>query len=303
MKNNSNTENLIKLKESFNRAIDKRINESKINDAVGTLKDMSFNRLVDIFESISGNLMESKEGEKLIGRYLRLIKENKDLRGIYAVSNYIKKPMGINSSQAFINESISTITEKDKNRIQEGVEKLAEIVKESIGLSAIDFAELEEIFGNTNTMINESLDYIINNKRTSNNLVEWSNKLSNIMEYVDQNNKEMVNEGDISNKKPEELLSELEEIISNPENQMWESKVLYDISKADLEGTDKNALFEAYKAECLHVIDEVIEDKGIEEKARLNEMKSNLEGKQYNPDTITEDLVKMAELAELMKSE
>ena len=106
MKNNSNTENLIKLKESFNRAIDKRINESKINDAVGTLKDMSFNRLVDIFESITGNLMESKEGEKLIGRYLRLIKENKDLRGIYAVSNYIKKPMGINSSQAFINESI-----------------------------------------------------------------------------------------------------------------------------------------------------------------------------------------------------
>ena len=77
---------LTTIKENILKIFDKRINEAKINDFVNSIDNLSFIYCKQLFEGISDKLFDSTRGKKLIGKYARLIKENKDLKNLYFLS-------------------------------------------------------------------------------------------------------------------------------------------------------------------------------------------------------------------------
>ena len=71
---------------------------------------------------------------------------------------------------------------------------------------------------------------------------------------------------------------------------------------ANLAGKTKENVFENLKNECISIIEEsceVIEDEAMV--SRLKLMKEQLSNKEYNKETINEDLLKLSELRKTLK--
>jgi hypothetical protein len=292
-------EALNKLKAQLNEAFDRKISETKKGQIVEHLSEQPMYVLRAIFESVCDKLLDASNGEAVIKNYITLIKENSDLWNAYIVSNSIKNPRNVNNIKSFTDMSVNVLKECNSEKYRNGIKKLSDVIKEAIKESNISYDELDSIINESKTQINESIDYIVNNNFKAGNIVDWTNMVGNISDYVEKNNM-MLEEKEYDGKTSEELLSELNETLNESRSNEWESKVLNDMSMCILSGRDKSELFEEYRTRCINTIDTYSEEKSVEERARLNEMKLNLQAKKYNENTLNEDLLKMAELENIM---
>lgn len=292
-------EALNKLKAQLNEAFDRKISETKKGQIVEHLSEQPMYVLRAIFESVCDKLLDASNGEAVIKNYITLIKENSDLWNAYIVANSIKSPRNVNNVKSFTDMSVNVLKECNSEKYRNGIKKLSDVIKEAIKESNISYDELDSIINESKTQINESIDYIVNNNFKAGNIVDWTNMVGNISDYVEKNNM-MLEEKEYDGKTSEELLSELNETLNESRSNEWESKVLNDMSMCILSGRDKSELFEEYRTRCINTIDAYSEEKSVEERARLNEMKLNLQAKKYNENTLSEDLLKMAELENIM---
>lgn len=292
-------EALNKLKAQLNEAFDRKISETKKGRIVEHLSEQPMYVLRAIFESVCDKLLDASNGEAVIKNYITLIKENSDLWNAYIVANSIKNPRNVNNIKSFTDMSVNVLKECNSEKYRNGIKKLSDVIKEAIKESNISYDELDSIINESKTQINESIDYIVNNNFKAGNIVDWTNMVGNISDYVEKNNM-MLEEKETDGKTSEELLSELNETLNESRSNEWESKVLNDMSMCILSGRDKSELFEEYRTRCINTIDAYSEEKSVEERARLNEMKLNLQAKKYNENTLSEDLLKMAELENIM---
>lgn len=292
-------EALNKLKAQLNEAFDRKISETKKGQIVEHLSEQPMYVLRAIFESVCDKLLDASNGEAVIKNYITLIKENSDLWNAYIVANSIKNPRNVNNIKTFTDMSVNVLKECNSEKYRNGIKKLSDVIKEAIKESNIPYDELDSIINESKTQINESIDYIVNNNFKAGNIVDWTNMVGNISDYVEKNNM-MLEEKEYDGKTSEELLSELNETLNESRSNEWESKVLNDMSMCILSGRDKSELFEEYRTRCINTIDAYSDEKSVEERARLNEMKLNLQAKKYNENTLSEDLLKMAELENIM---
>ena len=116
---------LTTIKENILKIFDKRINEAKINDFVNSIDNLSFIYCKQLFEGISDKLFDSTRGKKLIGKYARLIKENKDLKNLYFLSENLTTKQNVTDAKLYISEcaNFSVNLEKDS------LDKLHKILK------------------------------------------------------------------------------------------------------------------------------------------------------------------------------
>ena len=295
-------EALNKLKAQLNEAFDRKISETKKGQIVEHLSEQPMYVLRAIFESVCDKLLDASNGEAVIKNYITLIKENSDLWNAYIVANSIKNPRNVNNIKSFTDMSVNVLKECNSEKYRDGIKKLSDVIKEAIKESNIPYDELDSIINESKTQINESIDYIVNNNFKAGNIVDWTNMVGNISDYVEKNNM-MLEEKEYDGKTSEELLSELNETLNESRSNEWESKVLNDMSMCILSGRDKSELFEEYRTRCINTIDAYSDEKSVEERARLNEMKLNLQAKKYNENTLSEDLLKMAELENIMMAD
>lgn len=286
---------LSQLKESFNKSIDKKIECEKLNESVKGLKEQPISVLVNVFESISDKLVSGKKGQKCIKKYVNVIKENADLKKAYIADNIARYPKDINDSKLFTDTFVRMLQEIDSKSLKDGREKLSEVVSESVIVSKITSEELNNIINESKTSINEAFDYLVENKCVPTNMVEWCNKVATITDYVNANNV-MTEECEVDN--PQKLLEELSDMVGDGSTDT--SKVMIDLSECILKGESPEVLFETYRNECISAIDEAMEDVSVEEKARLESMKMGLNEKKYREDTLSEDLLKMRELKQVI---
>ena len=170
---------LTTIKENILKIFDKRINEAKINDFVNSIDNLSFIYCKQLFEGISDKLFDSTRGKKLIGKYARLIKENKDLKNLYFLSENLTTKQNVTDAKLYISEcaNFSVNLEKDS------LDKLHKILKESVKLSGLGQEELNDIVS-YNKELNESIDFILTNKKTLNNVNEYTKHI-NILSNFD----------------------------------------------------------------------------------------------------------------------
>lgn len=289
-----------RLKESLNDVIDKRITKMKLEECINSFNSLSFACLNEIFKNTVDKLYETKEGKRLIKKYVKTIKESNDLKKVYSIYNIVNSPNKINDGALFIKESISLIKEIDKKNYGDSLSSISDIVKECAVSANLDTEAIENIKDKYHGSINESLDYILFNKMDINNVVEYTNGLSRITNFINENKK---SENDLMVEKKSicELIGDFDKLFTN-DIEIWESTAIKDISLAELSGKDKKGVFEEYKSECLSIIEENLNEKDAENSSRFQGMKEKLMKKEFNSDTIVEDILMLSELKHVLKS-
>lgn len=289
-----------RLKESLNDVIDKRITKMKLEECINSFNSLSFACLNEIFKNTVDKLYETKEGKRLIKKYVKTIKESNDLKKVYSIYNIVNSPNKINDATLFIKESISLIKEIDKKNYGDSLSSISDIVKECAVSANLDTEAIENIKDKYHGSISESLDYVLFNKMGMNNIVEYTNGLSRITNFINENKKHE-NDLMVEGKSICELIGDFDKLFTN-DIEIWESTAIKDISLAELSGKDKKDVFEEYKSECLSIIEENLNEKDAENSSRFQGMKEKLLKKEFNSDTIVEDILMLSELKHVLKS-
>lgn len=289
-----------RLKESLNDVIDKRITKMKLEECINSFNSLSFACLNEIFKNTVDKLYETKEGKRLIKKYVKTIKESNDLKKVYSIYNIVNSPNKINDGTLFIKESISLIEEIDKKNYGDSLSSISDIVKECAVSANLDTEAIENIKDKYHGSISESLDYVLFNKMGINNIVEYTNGLSRITNFINEN-KNPENDLMAEGKSICELIGDFDKLFTN-DIEIWESTAIKDISLAELSGKDKKGVFEEYKSECLSIIEENLNEKDAENSSRFQGMKEKLMKKEFNSDTIVEDILMLSELKHVLKS-
>ena len=291
---------LQRLKESLNDVIDKRITKMKLEECINSFNSLSFACLNEIFKNTVDKLYETKEGKRLIKKYVKTIKESNDLKKVYSIYNIVNSPNKIDDGTLFIKESISLIKEIDKKNYRDSLSSISDIVKECAVSANLDTEAIENIKDKYHGSISESLDYVLFNKMGMNNIVEYANGLSRITNFINENKKHE-NDLMVEGKSICELIGDFDKLFTN-DIEIWESTAIKDISLAELSGKDKKGVFEEYKSECLSIIEENLNEKDAENSSRFQGMKEKLLKKEFNSDTIVEDILMLSELKHVLKS-
>ena len=292
--NLNNSSDLLKFKNEINTVLEGRIKKAELSESVKNFKNLTLGDLNKIFESVSDKLFDSARGKKIIARYVNALKENKELGKAFAIYHVISSPEHVSDVNMFLSETASLAGNINKKRVCEGKVALSSIVKDAVtecGLSAEDIKKT--ISENTN--INAAIEYLINNKRTANNIYEYVNSLSLLKEHVIANAKEPLTES--NDKSVKSLMGELLETLNEGGLEQWERDAVFEIVSARLSNGSTEQVFESRKKSCVDKIDELLNgQKDVSEKSRLSSMKQQLEAKHYCEDTISEDIINLYKL-------
>ena len=285
---------LNKFKEEFVKILEGRIAKAKLSEELNSLSKLSLGGIKNVFEGLSEKLYDSKDGKKLIGKYVKAIRENKSLSDAYATYEIVYGAPNVTNPQLFLNEAISMSSKISKKDYEEGKNKVAEIVKECVNVVGSDAAY---IYGcaHKNDMVNEAVEYLMLNKKTYSNLSDYVNKFDIVCEALKIGMKDIPQ----VTESPKELISKLNEEISGLSE--WETEAVKEISMSLLSESDLSEVFNKYKNTCLESIDKNIENSNSkEETSHFEAMKSQLMEKKYAKDSAYEDIFTLAELAQTL---
>ena len=284
---------LIKLKESFNKAFDTQIRLKQIEERISNIDNLGFGDVKSLFEGISDKLFDSNK--ECVANYIKTIKENKELKTLYILFENALKPVHVNDTNLLVSSMVAISEGIDKKSLNEGMKKLKALLKEAVVKSNINSDEFDSLL-NENKDINESLTYILTNKKTVKNLFEHTNKIHTVISYINENmsdNEEVVTEA--SDKTKSELLNDLNEAISC--DTPWETEAIRDLTLCFLSESSSEELFNRYKDECISLLNEKVEDAdSMEEGIRFSTMKESLSKKEFNKEKLKESILTLAEL-------
>lgn len=303
MKSNINEiDTLEKVRNEFNRLVTEKIETHKYNAVLENINTLGLGKIRNLYESISDVMLESDNGIKIMRKYVKTIKENKDLKKVFAFYDFIDKlNVDTNSRWNYINEGLKCLENIDKHNFNKGVKELGNIVSEGVKTSNIARSAIEECINNTNGVY-ESVDFLILEKPTLKNINERIDAKRVIDSFLD-NKTIIVKESCVNDKTNKELISEINEELSEI-NESWMKELIEDITLNNLANKDNKILFENYKNDCLMIIESIISNNDeIEDKSKMFSLKEKLGVKEYNVDSFNNDIINLAELKSTLKYE
>lgn len=296
--NTENIEQLLKIRESINKTIDKKIRECKIKDCLSVVDNMNLGELKNLFEGISYKLFDTRNGKKIIGDYVKSIKEDKSIKTLYSLYETLINPSYSSNPEVLVS-SVCEIANNLPN-YNSHILKLREAIKNGVMESGIDSEEFYSIIGK-NKELNENLNYLFTKKSSVKNIYEKTEKIDSVVKYVKENmKKEDINEN--AAKTTSELKDELDEALTGLN--VWETEAVRDLTLLAISGKDGKELFEKYKNECVNLLHEAINNTNdVSDAARFQTMKNSLSSKEYDADKLNESILKFAELKSLLSEE
>lgn len=283
---------LNKLSKEINAVIESKKNEIQLNENIKKVDELSLYSCIQLFEGISDKLFSTKNGQKCIAKYANVIRSNNDLKESFIMYKSIKEPINITDVNMYVCEACDYVNTLNNKNFNKGLNELRNVIKKALKESKIS-NEMFNTYVEGNKTINSSLQYVFENKKTAKNLNEYTNNLTKIVNYVNENKKTIsIEESEIV------TYGDLKKIFENNELTTWENTVIRELVLCNLSKGDKSGLFEDYKNRCLNLIEETIldEDITLETKSHLTTMKSQLNEKIYKEETANEDILKLANL-------
>ena len=294
--------NLELVRNEFNRLVNEQIETHKYNDVLENINTLGLGKIRNLYESISDTMLESDNGVKVMRKYVKTIKENKDLKKVFSFYNFIDNlDVDSDSRWTYITEGLKYLDGIDKRNYKKGVKELGNIVSEGVKISNISRNIIEECINNTNNVY-ESVDFLVLEKPTLKNINEQVNAKNSILSFLD-NKTIVVKESCESNKTNKELINEINEEMSEI-NESWMKELIEDITLNNLSNNGDKVLFENYKNDCLMIIENIVNsDNDVEDKSKMYSLKEKLGNKEYNAETFNNDIINLAELKSTLKHE
>lgn len=286
---------LERMRDAFIKVLDEHIEANNFQKVINEIPNLNMGEIISLYESISEKLLETNDGRSIIRRYVNTIKENKDLKNVFSLYNYIKTTNINENHELSLNEAISCIGYVDNNNYKKGLKTLAKIVSEGLVKTNVTRTEINAIIENTNKIYND-IDFIVLNKKTLKNVNEHVLHKDNIINFLKENKVKAVEskpETVLSNK---DIINDINEIIGSV-NESWVKELIENLTVNNISQLSSQPLFESYKNDCMELINTIIEnDDDIKNKSHMLSMKEGLEKKVYNVETFYTDIINLAEL-------
>lgn len=243
----------------------------------------NFGIIYNVIESNSKNLCEDKNKRKAFSNIIKLIKENKNLKTQFEFFNGLTHPNGyVFNTEQYVNEALMIAPKINNKDAYNANEKLISEIKKN-GLD-----ELIEIDDNTMALY-ESIEYLLFNKPTYTNLVEYSNAKNNVVTYLDENiNEEETAEGKNIDEAFNTLIEKYDTLLNEDEKELIETV---------MNCKDKKALFETYRQETIEKIENTLKDNDDKE---LKTICEDIKNKTYNKKTVLEDISEFIEIKNVL---
>lgn len=276
---------------TFERMIDKLsvIKESYEEDVRynNEIDSSDFPKLNSIIENALPSLFV--KNKKALSECMKTIMADKNLRTQFKFINALRSYNSDKDATGYINESLDFI-KKDLNMktLKDSNKKLAEVIKKYSMDDKISLSESERKF-------NENCSYILETEKKVGNLMEYTNRVNEMSDYMISNVKEKKDKVDVF-KMAEGVEKKLSKL--NESEREFFSDIMGIKNKVN-EGRRKN-LFEKIKKGCLESIDKLLPESNDEEKERLLSLKETLLAKEYDKETVVEDVAKLLEIGSIL---
>ena len=290
------------VRDEFNRLVNEQIENHKYNDVLKNIKTLGLGQIKNLYESISDTLLDKVEGIKIMRKYVKTIKENKDLKKVFSFYDFVEKlNVDSNNRWTYINEGLKCLENIDKKNYKKGINELGNIVSEGIKLSNMNRNTIEENINNINKVY-ESIEYLALEKMTLKNINEYVNAKKIISEFLD-NKTTVIKESYDTQKTNKELINNINDELSEID-ETWMRELIENITLNNIANNNNKVLFESYKNDCLMIIENIINnDKDVEDKSKMFSLKEKLDVKEYSTETFNNDIINLAELKHILEYE
>lgn len=251
-----------------------------------------FGAIKEAFENISGELFKKREGRKLINRYAETVRGSKNLRSLNRIYEAMRKAESASDLKYFVNSLVENKWESDRSTLDDDVLRLGRILSEAILMLGDSGFKMPV----SDRRLFNAVRYIMENRRDSRNIAEFSMAAGILEEHVSARHREESPSpfDDASRERSAmEMMSELNDRYSSLSE--TEKAVLHEIYTSG----DRKSVFDKYKKQCedsLVNTMKTFDGKGDSESAqRINEIIEKVREKEFNPDTVAYDIMKMTE--------
>lgn len=285
-------------RKEINEACDKRAEFITLCEKANSLSEKSFGYIKEAFEAISPELFKTSEGKKIMNKYSKMVRENKNLSSLHSLYENIRKAGKDMDIDFFVNNIADTDWNINKRTLAEDCKKLGRVLSEgflSVGKDA------ESLLPKENASLSLAVTYIAENKKTAKNIAEYSNAVKIIRENVMANESsknifENVNLDKLATSLLEEFNKKYSEELTTEE-----ANALREISSSE----DREAIFNKYKDACAAKITEAknsFESKGDKASSdRLSVVLEQISNKSYTLDTVGADICSLIELSNIFE--
>lgn len=290
IKNINNTEELAKFQESLNEACKEKLDELNVKNEADCLDFPSYLYIKESFENMADRLFTTKKGRKLINRYIKEHKTNKEINKMFHVYENLSKADKTVNTISMIQDMKNMIGEINESKLNHGIENLKKIIRESYIHIGVDAKSL--LSENKNSELHQYVDYVFKNQLTMENMVKYNKCINEIKAFVDSNKVQ-----DITFKTPTKV--NVDECYARYNELLSEDNIIIN----EIRNTEnKEEVFEKYKNSCLATLESVISS-NIEQVTcdKLYEFKKKITNKTYNEETLGEDISNFIELEKIVK--
>lgn len=294
MENKINSFNTLRQVEEYRKAVneacDSRAKYIKSCMKAYELGDKPFGYLKECFEALSENLYNSKEGKKLIGRYVSLIKENKDLSRLHSLYEGIRKMNGNSDIEYFINSLTEAAGCCGKN-YRDSVKKLGSIISEAVIMLG---EEADTLIPKENSSLYNAVEFLAESKKNIGNIAKYSHAVKIIRENISKNSndKNIFETSSIAD--AEKLIDEFNEKYNGKLSEE-EMEMVQNASA----GEDKETAFNQCKENCLKKLKEAKKSCNETDSARMERVIAKVDGKQFCNETVDSDICNLLEISKI----
>ena len=260
----------------------------------------SFYSIKENFESLSPKLFKSEKGKKIISKYQKTVSESKNLTSLYSLYENIRKANKSVDVDTFINSLCGNNWIKNEETIHEDIERLGSVLSEAY----IEVGDITDI-KSCDAKVDNAVNYIIENRKSKNNIAEYSAAMKIIKEHIINKDGEceVVDENSNFDSYVNRLVSDFNEKYS--ENNLSPEELA--IMKEFCETNDHEKIFEHHKEVCKKKLSEAKDEfagNGDNESAmKIATILEQVDSKQYNSSSVFNDVISMVGLSNVFENE
>lgn len=297
-----NTLNTIQEVESYRNMINEMCDNRRkfivLCEEAKELSTKSFGFIKESFEALSPILFKSSEGKKLMNKYTKMIKENKNLSSLHTINENIRKAGSETDIDFFVNSLMVVEWGVNPSTLKEDTKKLGRVLSEAYLLVG---EEAKSLIPNENVSLSNAVNFIAESKKGTKNISEYSDAARIIKEHIKSKDakKNVFETVDL-----DALVKRLVEDFNvkySDKLTIEEANALKEISSSK----DRESVFNKYKEVCKSKITEAkknFESKGDKASSdRLGVVLEQITSKSYVLDTVGADICSLIELTNIFE--
>lgn len=297
-----NTLNTIQEVESYrnmiNEMCDNRHKFIVLCEEAKELSTKSFGFIKESFEALSPILFKSSEGKKLMNKYTKMIKENKNLSSLHTINENIRKAGNETDVDFFVNSLMVVEWGVNPSTIKEDTKKLGRILSEAYLLVG---EEAKSLIPNENVSLSNAINFIAESKMGNRNISEYSDAAKIIKEHIkNKDSKKNVFESVNLDELAASLIKEFNAKYDGKLNSE-EIAILKEVSCSE----NREEVFNKYKNACAVKITEAkkkFEANGDKSSSdRLGVVLEQISNKTFVLDTVGSDICSLIELSNIFE--